>query len=267
MPQFCARFALWFVFATLVCAPTSFQMSTQLIGSEDIDVWNHAWGYWYVADALSNGYFPLKTLLVGAPEGGTLYYIDSLGAFAAAPVTLIFGPAVAYNLTLLIRISLSALAAQYLCEELSKPGVHSWIAGIAYASTPFLLCELSNGISEVCAIQWIAWTLWALARVLKKGSLQNWIVLGIFQGLTTTATFYYGLTSALLIVPAVLFSLGKHFIKDAHFVQQALRAPVSAIVGILVLLPHGWAFWESLHSEDRLVIRDVLSMLIVACWF
>ena len=50
-----------------------------------------------------------------------LYYIDSLGAFAAAPVTMI-GPAVAYNLTLLICIALSALAAQYLCEELSKPG-------------------------------------------------------------------------------------------------------------------------------------------------
>ncbi|MBM73967.1 MAG: hypothetical protein CMK59_01095 [Proteobacteria bacterium] len=256
MPRFCARFALWFAFALLVCAPTSLHISSLLIGSEEIDVWNHAWGYWYVADALSKGYFPLKTLLVGAPEGGTLYYIDSLGAFVASPITLLFGPAVAYNLTLLTRIALSALAAQYLCEELSKPGIHSWIAGVAYASTPFLLCELANGISEVCATQWIAWTMWALARVLKRGTLKDWMILGVLQGITTTATFYYGLTSALLIVPAVVFSLIKRFIKGAQFSRQFLIAPLSALVGLAVLLPHGWAFWESIHSDDRLVLRD-----------
>ena len=115
-----------------------------------------------------DGTFPLDTTLVGAPNGGSLYFIDTPGAFFALPITHFFGPAIAYNSILIIRIALSALGAQLLTQSLSRRGIHTWIAGLAYASTPFLLCELNNGISEVCAIEWIPFAFWAAVRVLQK---------------------------------------------------------------------------------------------------
>ena len=146
------RFLIWFCIACLLCWPVPFYLDSLLIGDSDIDVWNHAWGYWYVSQAFDNGFLPLETDLVGAPNGGLLYYIDMMGATLSFPITYCFGPAVAYNITLLVRIALSALGAQYLCRELTRDGLHTWVAGLAYATSPFLLCELGNGISEVCAI-------------------------------------------------------------------------------------------------------------------
>ena len=120
--------------------------------------------------------------------------------FFALPITHFLGPAIAYNSILIIRIALSALGAQLLTQSLSRHGIHTWIAGLAYASTP-LLCELNNGISEVCAIEWIPFAFWAAVRVLQKTVSVIGFLLGVMQGLASSATFYYGLACALVLFP------------------------------------------------------------------
>ena len=127
--NFLFRFILWFCVACLLCWPIPIYLDSLLIGNPDIDVWNHAWGYWYVAQAFEQGEMPLETDLVGAPNGGLLYYIDMMGATLAFPITYFFGPAVAYNITLLVRIAVAALGAQYFCRELTREGMHTWVAG------------------------------------------------------------------------------------------------------------------------------------------
>ena len=67
--------------------------------------------------ALSKVNCPWIQNLVGAPNGGLLYYIDMMGATCAFPITYLFGPAVAYNCTLLVRIGLAGLGAQYFVEK------------------------------------------------------------------------------------------------------------------------------------------------------
>jgi hypothetical protein len=253
---FLFRFLVWLMISCLLCWPIPIYLDTLLIGNPDIDVWNHAWGYWYVAQAFVEGGMPLETELVGAPNGGLLYYIDMMGATLAFPITYFWGPAVAYNCTLLIRISLAGLGAQYFCKEISRDGIHTWVAGLAYITSPFLLCELSNGISEVCAIQWLAWTFWALARVFTQNRWRDWIYLGIFQGCTTTATFYYGLTSAVIIIPIMLIWFVFRIIQGYRVIDWLMRACVCAGTGLLLLSPHAYFFWNSIHSDNRLIMRD-----------
>ena len=253
---FLFRFFVWLCIACLLCWPIPIYLDSLLIGNPDIDVWNHAWGYWYVAQAFEQGQLPLDTNLVGAPNGGLLYYIDMMGATCAFPITYLFGPAVAYNCTLLVRIALAGLGAQYFCREISQEGIHTWIAGLAYITSPFLLCELSNGISEVCAIQWLAWTFWSLACVFTKNRWRDWIFLGIFQGCTTTATFYYGLTSAVIIIPIMILWLSIRILQNDRVVNWIVRACVSAGVGLLILSPHAYFFWKSIHADNRLIMRD-----------
>ena len=76
---FLFRFFVWLCIACLLCWPIPIYLDSLLIGNPDIDVWNHAWGYWYVAQAFEQGKMPLETNLVGAPNGGLLYYIDMMG--------------------------------------------------------------------------------------------------------------------------------------------------------------------------------------------
>jgi hypothetical protein len=255
--QWGKRLIFWLVCAALLLLPTSISLNTLLIGSSEIDVWNHAWGYWFVHQSILEGSLPLETTLIGSPSGGSLYFIDTPGAIAGYLLTSLFGPAVAYNIVLLVRISLTGFAAQLLTEQWSQKGLHSWIAGLAMMTLPFLLCELANGISEVCAIQWAIFTLWAASRCQNEPTKLNWILVGVFQGLTITSTFYYGMAIGLLLVFLFVFLALKHLRQDDQFSVVWIWGPIAAgILSILVAAPYAGAFWYTLQSDSRLVLRD-----------
>ena len=174
-----------------------------------------------------------------------LYFIDTPGALISLPLTWAFGP----------RPTTSCCwvewpwpaAAQMLCEALSKPGLHSWLAGAAYATTPFVLCELGNGISEVCATQWLPLTLWAAIRAIDRGRWRDWALLGLLQGITSVTTFYYGLTSALLVAPLVGYHLVRRFISDSkHGIRTLKGGALAGLSGGLLVLPHWLIFRASL---------------------
>lgn len=257
------RLLVWLLVAAMLTWPVVISPGSVLLGDPRIDVWNHAWGYWFVQRSLAEGILPFATGLVGAPAGGTLYYIDTPGALWALPVTALLGPAVGYNLVLLCRVALAGFSGQLLARELTGAGRHTWLAGLAYATTPFLLCELANGISEVCATHWLALTLTLGARALRTARWQDFLALGLLQGMTTVTTFYYGLTSAILVGGMFLVAIGVRGIRKARGVAgPGLERswlwcfPLTASAAFLVSLPHGIAFYGSLKAADGLVKRD-----------
>jgi len=254
------RLAIWFGCAIILCFPSSLLPHQKLIGDPAIDVWNHAWGYWFVFQSLLSGTLPLETPLIGAPAGGTIYYIDTPGAVSSLPFTAIFGAAVGYNLVLLGRLAIAGFATQSLIEEWldadDSPWL-GWIAGWATMTLPFLLCELSNGISEVCAIQWGICALWMTERATKHNTWKEWIGLGVFQGLTIAATFYYGLAFGLLLIWLILGRMLEHYRLEGQRTFDLLKGAVSAaLIAIVVASPYAWAFWMSIQSDSRLVMRD-----------
>jgi hypothetical protein len=239
------RPAAWLAFAALVTWPLLAHPAARLAGHPDVDVWNHAWGYWWVADRLSHGEFPLHTDIVGAPKGGTLWFIDFVGALLATPLTLLGGPAVGYNLALLGRVAFAGFAAQKLAEEVAGEGSHTWLAGVAYASTPFLLGELHNGISEVCAVGGVPMALCALERAISgKG---RWWTAGLWAGALAATSFYYGLTFAVLAALRSLWGAS----------AARLRGLASAaLVAACIAAPTTLAFRWSLSGDDALIERQ-----------
>ena len=213
-------------------------LGQRLLGDPAVDVWNHAWGYWYVAEALGRGTLPLHTELVGGPAGGTLWFIDSAGAFVMTPVTWLLGPALAYNLVLIGRLALTGLATQGLARELGSPG---WLAGAAAMTSPLLLCELSNGISEVCAAQWLACSLWAAATA---KSWRGWALVGLCMGLSGVVTFYYGLAAAALVAVLAVW-------------KRDPRALLALGIQALLVLPIWLLFKASLAAPDALIRRGM----------
>ena len=70
------------------------------------------------------------TELVGHPIGGSLYFIDTPAAFLMSPLTWAFGPAVSYNLVLILRLTLVAFGTQLFTNvspgEGHTPGLLAW---------------------------------------------------------------------------------------------------------------------------------------------
>lgn len=249
---------LWAAVAILVTWPVALHPAATLIGDARIDVWNHAWGFWYVAESLAAGEWPTWTPLAGGPGGGALYFIDTPGAVIWAPVTWLAGPAVAYNLALMMRVFLSGVAGQLLYEEIEGVDAGRWISGLACATLPFLLCELHNGISEVASLHWVAGSLWAAARVGRRGKPQDWALLGLMGGLATAWSFYQGLSAALAVAVYLLLRQAQLLWRERRLLPGALMGvPLAAVVGGALAAPVWMVFKASLDAKDALISRSL----------
>ena len=224
-----------------------------LLGHPEIDVWNHVWGYWWVADALASGSLPWRTELMGAPSGGVLWYVDLVGAVVQLPVTWALGPAAAYNVAMVGRVALAGLAGHLLAEALSRPGAHGAVGGVGFASAPMLLSEVHNGISEVVAVHWVGFTLLAAARAVAPGGRRrDWLAVGVLGGVSVLANFYYGLTSGLLVGLAVLLHARR---VDGRWLDWRGPAAAVAVAVPLAAVALG-ALRASVAAPDALVRRS-----------
>ena len=62
-----------------------------LVGHPGNDTWNHVWGYWWVGQALQSGQWPFIADGLAFPDGGTLYFIDTVQAILSWPFNLFLG--------------------------------------------------------------------------------------------------------------------------------------------------------------------------------
>ncbi len=191
------RLALYAAVALVVTGPA--WIRGDLLGDPTVDVWNHAWGWWWFADSLLHGRLPWRTDLLGHPSGGVLWFPDPLGALAGLPWTLAFGPAIGWNLVLAWRVCFAAVAGDLLAEEVAGPGPHTVVSGIALATSPFLWCELADGISEATSLGWVALALWAAARAFRTGRLRDHAILGAIGGTAMVASSYFGVSLGVLV--------------------------------------------------------------------
>jgi hypothetical protein len=250
------RLLFWLAVSMVVTWPASLSPGSLLVGHPDVDVWNHAWGYWFVPHAISNLEFPFSTSLIGIPDGGDLYFIDFIGAILGAPLAWVFGPAVAYNGVMILRIALAGLAGQVLAETVLGRGVHCVVAGFGLVSLPFLLCEMSNGISEVIAIHWIPWTLAAGWQAWTAPTRRRWMMFGLLLGVTTSANFYYGLVT---VMCAGVWMLAESLPALKSGLRPSLKQlgdPARGVaVAVAVAMPFWLAFQWTLHSANALIVR------------
>ena len=85
------------VVAVVVTWPLALDPLGSLAGHPGNDVWNHVWGYWWVADELAHGRVPLRTDLQHFPMSSRLFFIDTFGALISLPLQWIGGAPLAMN--------------------------------------------------------------------------------------------------------------------------------------------------------------------------
>jgi len=221
----------------------------RLIGSPDVDVWNHAWGPWWWADSLRQGVLPWHTELLRWPVGGVLWFIDPALALVGAPLVLLFGAALAYNLTLLLSVALTATTTRHLARQLGADSAAATVTAAAGAGSAWVVCALHNGITEAAHLAPTALALAEAARALRSPGPRAGLRLGLAVGLTAALSPYAGLAVGVVVGTRLL--LGPGSLRDlSRTAGPALGAAAAVAAGPIALL------LASLRSPDAMVRRS-----------
>ncbi|MBM3466149.1 MAG: hypothetical protein FJX76_29020, partial [Armatimonadetes bacterium] len=191
--------------ALVVTYPLVFHLGDSVVGDFESDVWKHLWGFWWVKQCLVDQHvLPLYTALLNYPAGGSLFFIDPLGGLLSVPLQIFVAPHVAFNLLVLFNITLAGSGAFLLARYLTRSTPAAYVAGVIYGCSPYMLANVTSGISESYNIGWIPLFMLFFLRTLREAETSNAVWAGIFLATATVGCWYYGVFCAVF---AALFFL------------------------------------------------------------
>ena len=158
------------------------------------DNFQHAWFLWHFARAISHLQNPFYTDLLYYPQRVNLSWstTDPLAGLIALPLSLIFGPIVAYNVSLVLQLALAAFCARLLCLRICKNEIAALIGGACFGFSAFLMAHSLGHLSLVTAFP-IPLYFIALDRLLMRESpgWRDGALLGGAMLLTSLAHYNY----------------------------------------------------------------------------
>jgi len=257
-----------------MCAPVLSSPTTLAIGHEGNDIWNHVWGYWWVAEELSHFRLPVHTEQLAWPYGGSLWFIDTLNAVLTLPIQAVAGPVAAYNAAYLFNFLLCGAGAYALSHQVTGSRVGSAVAGVAYMTTPHLLGQAYNGISETCSAGWLPLAILAMRITFADPTARRAAFAGVLTGINALASWYYGLFAGFYL----LVMLGTGWIqnrrptskparrrRDRNIVIRPAPVPWTRVMRLLaigvgatalVVVGPFAAFITTMGADDAMVTRD-----------
>lgn len=234
--------------------PVLDQPTTLAIGHPNNDVWNHVWGYGFVAQSIANGEWPLHTDLLNWPHGGTLWFIDLLGALITLPINWASGPVAAYNAGMLIQWVLAGVGMYALAWRVTQSQPGAWAAGIAFQTMPHVMGQAYNGISETLMVGFLPLALLAVREMFHAPSRRTAALAGLSMGITALANWYYGLFAGLALIGLFIRALWRKRGRPSRSTTEL--AAIFAGVTTVVVGPAFFAFRESMSAVDAVVTRD-----------
>jgi hypothetical protein len=232
-------FLICILLGVIFTLPGSLSPRSALLGYAG-DNYQHAWFLWHFAHAVSHAENPFYSHLIYYPNRVNLAWstTDPLAGTLALPVSLAAGPALAYNLSLILQLALAAFFARLLCLRICRNETAALIGGVIFGFSPFLLAQALGHLSLVTAFPIPLFVL-ALDAVLSRPNPSRKLGIGLGFALLLTAFAHYNYT-----VLCVLFGIFMLAIEVAWEGVAPLRrawkalsaAGVTFLVGIAPLL-------------------------------
>ncbi|MGD0963355.1 MAG: hypothetical protein ABSA57_05575 [Candidatus Acidiferrales bacterium] len=190
-------FLLCVLLGVVFTLPGSLSPASGLLGYPG-DNFQHAWFLWHFARAVVKFQNPFYTNLIYYPSTVNLAWstTDPLAGTLALPASLMLGPVVAYNLSLILQLALAAFFARLLCLRVCHNEVAALIGGICFGFSPFLMAHALGHLSLVTSFPIPLYFL-ALGRVLQnrgaawKEARKDGLLLGLALLLTSLAHYNY----------------------------------------------------------------------------
>lgn len=199
-------FLLCAIAAAIFTLPASLSPASALLGYPG-DNFQHAWFLWHFARAVASGHNPFYTHLLFYPARSNLAWstLDPLAGILALPLSLLAGPVIAYNLSLILQLALAAFFARLLCLRICGNEIAALFGGIAFGLGPFLLAHALGHLSLVTAFPIPLYVL-ALDNLLRKQapSWKDGVLAGL--ALLLTALAHYNYTAFCIVLTAVILA-------------------------------------------------------------
>lgn len=255
-------------------APTLPSMGSGIPGGAvaATDGWQHTWHLWWVAHALSQGLNPLQMSLLYHPTGVNLaiHPLNLTTGLLVAPITLLAGPVVAFNIALLSGFTLTGLGGFLLSRRVGADPVPALIAGLLLTFAPFHVTKAYDGQLELVSLQWMVLYVWLLLIAAEERGWLAPLLAGVMLGIVGYTSLYYLLYSALYSLIFALLWLPWYSRRErvpaaplgermGAYLLRLLSIPVIALLvlaPLLLNLPAALAPYTLTDTPHLLTIRS-----------
>jgi hypothetical protein len=212
--------------------PLPLHLSTRLTGSPTGDTGVYVWNIWvFRHELLRHLQWPFTTDFIFALTRGTEMSVHNYTVFAdvlALPLIGPFGVVAAFNLVYIALVAMSGHAAFLLVRRLTGRTLEAWIAGAAFAASPFLIARGTAHFSLVAAAP-LPLFLLCLLKALEKGRRRDAILVGLVAGWAGYCDVYYTIFCALMGIAVA----AHHQVSVVWTVPNLARWRVRIVNGLL----------------------------------
>lgn len=143
---------------------------------------------------------------------------------------LIFGEPFSYNLLWLSSFVLAAFGTYLLVKYLTNSNIAAFVSGIIYSFSP-LHFAYAMGFGGATHIEWIPFYILFLIKYIKKPSIKNILLTGIFFALLISGEPHFAAYSLLFTVVIFIY----YFITNRKLILSKKFIIYSLIIGVVIL--------------------------------
>ena len=261
-----ALLVLYFILLSLIFTrPLAYHLGTHIAGGYADNlyfIWQIGWFKQAIFDL---GQIPIKTHLLNFPYGYNLFSseISPLQVLIALPFTLVGGPVLGYNISMLSTFVFAGLCMFYWIHSKTKSWQAGVVAGTAYAVLPFHSAHFLIGHLNICAIQWFPLFFMGLFGILDNEgfSKKNVLLTGLGLALISFSSVYFvymTLLIAAIITLVYMFHKKSTLWKEENFWKQLLLAGAISFPFLLISLgPYVY-----LHIATGMESRELTEIMV-----
>ena len=154
--------------------PLARYLSTQFAG-QHLDARVFQWNNWWVKQAVLERLDLNRTDEIYYPVGASLssHNLNWVSSFLSVPLSLLWGPVVAYNLMFLLTFVLAAFGMYLLVYDRVRRRDAAWIAGLVFAFFPYHVSGNWDGQMNLANTQWLPLVALFALRTLDRKRLSD----------------------------------------------------------------------------------------------
>lgn len=174
-------FAAYVVLAALQAWPLPLNLATTFTGDPRGDTGIYIWNLWVFRHELLEGGTPFRTLEIlslGGPTDLSLHNYTVFANVLALPFLSWLGGARTFNLIYLLNVALSGLGAYLLIRKITQRPAESFLGGLVFMWSPFLVTRAMGHFSLVAAAP-LPFFVLALYRAWESQRLRDAVAVGL----------------------------------------------------------------------------------------
>ncbi|WP_119067258.1 hypothetical protein [Aggregatilinea lenta] len=238
--------AIYAALAALITWPLVTQIGTHAAGAGYADADEIIRHGWWIKEAVLHGENPFRQTLLAYPDGftSTLMWAYPLRFGPTALLAFAVAPLAAYNLVVLITLTINGFAAYRLGLDLSGRPLAALLGGLVFLAFPAMQGHASAGHVEILTLWPLALTALCLWRILRGGAGWRTVIGGAvcfaLAALGMVSQIIYGLMPLVGVFGLyfLLFARDRIVVRGAVLHDQPwARAAAMIVLGGVLLLP------------------------------